>query len=286
VSRCSGARQTLVCMIGFSIYTYGSNEPRVGSDIAAAYELYFSSGLYDHRYPAPNPHTMASIVREIAQRGPSVLDFGCGSGRYAAPLAALPGVTVLAYDVCSVALAQLRQRHASLVADGRIVPVGFDIEALAAHIEAQAAVDVGLMAFGVLGHIPGRAARRDTLRRIRSMLRAGGRLVLSVPNAARRFRLEQRHSRGNEPGDVDYVRHSASGPVRLFYHVYHQDELAADLEAAGLHVIEIEAESVLPERIVASSAVGAGLDRLLRVRAPRSHAYGFLAIAERPASAP
>ena len=118
------------------------------------------------------------------------------------------------------------------------------------------------------------------------MVRAGGALVLSVPNAARRFRAEQRHSRGSEPGDVDYVRYSDSGPVRLFYHVYRRDELAADLEAAGFCVTEIEAESVLPERVVASAPVGAFVDSVLRAIVPRPLAYGFLAVAEPVEGAP
>jgi SAM-dependent methyltransferase len=271
-------------MIGSAQIRHGFREPLTGSDIAAAYELYFGSGLYDRRYPAPNPNTLGRIVRELDRRGSRVLDFGCGSGRYATPLAQRPGTTVLAYDVCTTALSELQRQHGDLIAAGRIVPIGTDLVALEACVREQGSVDVALLAFGVLGHIPGRAARQQTLARLLRMVRPGGAIVLGVPNASRRFRAEQRAGTGQEPGDVEYVRESDAGPVPLFYHVYRRAELVADLEAAGFRTLELGVESVLPERAVISSSWLAALDRGLHAVTPQGLVYGFLAVAERPAS--
>jgi SAM-dependent methyltransferase len=269
-------------MIGLANTRYGFREPLTGREIAAAYELYFGSGLYDRRYPSPNPHSLGRVLREIGRCGGRVLDFGCGSGRYAVPLAQQADVRVTAYDVCHTALGQLGARATQLIGAGGIIPVGTDLAALEAHADASGPFDVVLLAFGVLGHIPGRTNRQDTLRRLCAMLRPGGSIVLSVPNAARRFRREQKSGDGPEPGDVEYMRHSEAGPVPLFYHVYRVDELIQDLTAAGFARIQVDAESVLPERGVISSPLGAWLDGALRRLAPLSIAYGFLARAERP----
>ena len=58
------------------------------------YNQYFASGLYDKRYPQPNPSTFATVVREIGAQGHRVLDVGCGSGRYAEALLERTAATI------------------------------------------------------------------------------------------------------------------------------------------------------------------------------------------------
>ena len=64
-----------------STRTGGGTGP--GSATACDYEAYFATGLYESRYPAPNPATLATVLGLIGERACLVLDFGCGSGRYA-----------------------------------------------------------------------------------------------------------------------------------------------------------------------------------------------------------
>lgn len=259
-----------------------AGSPVPEAHLEQAYRIYYGSGLYQSRYPGPNPRTLRRVLAELGRRGRLVLDFGCGSGRYAAPIAQRADATVIAYDPCEVALAQLRRRHGDLVDAGRVVPVGGGIDALGEALDRSGVADVALLAFGVLGHVAGAERRRATLRAVAAMVRPGGSVLLGLPNIRRRFRHEQRRWPGAEPGDVTYVRHSSEGPVRLFYHLYEHQELLRDLAAAGLVPMLVEAESVLPERLVASRRGWAAVDRLLAPVTPLGLAYGFLATAERP----
>jgi tRNA (uracil-5-)-methyltransferase TRM9 len=142
-----------------------------------------------------------------------------------------------------------------------------------------------LMLFGVLGHIPGRDRRRQTLRTLRAMLRPGGRLVVGVPNRRRRFHQEQAASRavdGLEPGDITYARWQGGEEIDLYYHLYEPTELEAELGACGYCPLGTRAESVLPERAVVNSSAMAWLDRVLKHVTPLDRAYGFLTVAEAP----
>jgi hypothetical protein len=156
-----------------------------------------------------------------------------------------------------------------------------------------APVDLALIMFGVLGHIPGRANRVATLRRIHDLLtrEGSGHLVISVPNAARRFRTEQQEHRaalatGNsrpparEEGDILYSRQHGGERIELFYHLYSPEMLAGELQDAGFKGIRVQAESVWPESGVTRSKGLAMLDRLLRPITPPGLGYGILATAE------
>lgn len=257
--------------------------PISGDVVVRSYDRYFATGGYERRYPGPNPATLAVALAEIAAAGPRVIDFGCGGGRYAEAVLARSAARVIGYDRSDVALERLRRRCAGHVASGRLLPVGGPLERLAEAAGRLAGVDVVLMLFGVLGHIPGAEERRRALRALRAMLRPGGRLVVSVPNRRRRFAREQAARRpgdGLEPGDVTYTRHLAGEDIPLYYHLYGHGELAAELVACGYRPRAVRAESVLPERAVVTSRVAAGLDRLLAALSPLAWAYGFLAVAE------
>jgi tRNA (uracil-5-)-methyltransferase TRM9 len=251
--------------------------------LARAYDRYFATGGYERRYPGPNPATLARSLAAIAEAGPRVIDFGCGSGRYTRALLERSTARIIGYDVSDIALARLRRHCARHVESGRLLPVGHSLEGLAAAAAAQGGIDLVLMLFGVLGHIPGRNERRHTLRALRAMLRPGGRLLVSVPNARRRFLREQATRRAEdemEPGDIAYVRRYGGEDIRLYYHLYDQAELEGELATCRYRPLVTWAESVLPEPTVARSAVAARVDRLLGAMCPVGWAYGFLTLAE------
>lgn len=253
--------------------------------IASAYDEYFRSGFYEARYPRPNP-AMADLVRSLLPRTGSVLDYGCGNGRYLPVLLERHGITVTAADISPEAIATCRRRFADHVASGRLRAV------LAGHADLARTVppasqDIALLLFGVLGHVRGREERVATLRTLGSLLRPGGRILVTVPNRRRRFRREQRSCEGAvrdgtlEPGDILYARHAGSASVRLYYHLYTPEEFLADLAGAGFVRPRLFAESVLPERVSLTGRPGAALDAALRGVCPPSLAYGFGAVAER-----
>ena len=71
------------------------------------------------------------------------------------------------------------------------------------------------------------------------MVKPDGTLVLSVSNARRRFRAEQRTSArlvraGTlEPGDILYKRGREDGATRMVYHLHTLAEVRGELSAAG-----------------------------------------------------
>ncbi|MDE0203516.1 MAG: methyltransferase domain-containing protein [Rhodospirillaceae bacterium] len=252
-------------------------------DMSGSYGQYISSGLYDRRYPRPNRRTLRKMKRCLPPGG-RFLDVGAGTGRYTLPLLQLSGTRCVAHDICPVARETLAERLRDFVSDDRLVIRGGDPDDLAAELPQT--FDLALLAFGVLAHVARRAERLRLLRAIRTMLRADGTLILSVPNAKRRFRAEQRDAEplvreGTlEPGDVLYKRQQADGVIRLFYHLYTLDEVYADLSEAGFRVASVGAESLLSERRVVSSRPIGWLDALACQFAPTTLGYDLLAAAK------
>ncbi|WP_192813226.1 class I SAM-dependent methyltransferase [Oceanibaculum indicum] len=256
--------------------------------IARAYERYFASGFYDQRYPRHNAQSLATIL-QVGREARAILDFGCGDGRYVLPLLHTTGARIFAYDICPVALKSLERRIANEPARDRVQTILGPRE----DYTEGAPVDLALIMFGVLGHIPGRANRVATLRRIRDLLtqQGSGNLVVSVPNAARRFRLEQQEHKAalaagqprppaREDGDILYSRAHDGERIELFYHLYSPAMLAGELRDAGFRNVRMQAESVWPESGVTRSATLATFDRLLRSVTPPGLGYGILATAE------
>ncbi len=122
-------------------------------DIAENYDQYFASQLYDQRYPRPNPSCLALIMDEMRQQGNRILDFGCGNGRYAAPLLERTDATLVAYDISPEAIRELSQRQTPHIESGRLQPVLGDLAALREAAESGERFDLAIMMFGVLGHI-------------------------------------------------------------------------------------------------------------------------------------
>ena len=252
-------------------------------DMSGSYDRYISSGLYDRRYPRPNRRTLRKMKRCLPAGG-RFLDVGAGTGRYTLPLLQVSGTSGVALDICPVARTTLAERLGEFVRAERLAIRGEDADALAA--DHPQAFDLALLAFGVLAHVAGRAERLRLLRAIRSMLKADGTLILSVPNARRRFRAEQRTSAplvdaGKlEPGDILYKRGQDDGEIQLFYHLYTLAEVRDDLAEAGFRVTNVGAESLLSERTVVSDPLTGWLDAMACRIAPASLGYDLLAVAK------
>jgi SAM-dependent methyltransferase len=113
-----------------------------------------------------------------------------------------------------------------------------DLATLRNTVGPTAKFDLVVMMFGVLGHIPSWKLRQETLATVRSQLRPGGKMVVTVPNALRRFRKEQRQARPLieqrtiEAGDILYRRTSPNGDIDLYYHLYSPSDYPDSLYAA------------------------------------------------------
>ena len=254
-------------------------------DMSGSYDRYIASGLYDRRYPRPNRRTLRRVLGRLPDGG-RFLDFGAGTGRYTLPLLQRPGTSGVACDICPTARAALGERLQGFVEDGRLTVRDADMAGLAAACAGT--FDLALMAFGVLGHVAGEAARRELLGFVQTALKPGGSLILSLPNVARRFRAEQRAAErgpqsGLEPGDVLYTR--GDGTIPMFYHLYTRRELRQTLEAAAFRIESVEAESLLAEEAVVARPLLGRLDDLACHILPPGWGYGFL-VAARPLARP
>ena len=248
--------------------------------VSAAYERYYETGAYDRRYPRPNPVVLGTVRRHAPVARPRIADVGCGSGRYSLALA--PGSErIVGYDLSANALARAEaaRRRAGEERVTFADPGAFEA---GSHIRDHGTADVALALFGVIAHIPGRAERHGLLTELWHALRPGtGRLIISVPNRARRFRREQKAS--GDGACVHYTRACNGETIELVYHLYTPQRLCNDLRAAGFEVVRVKAESVMPERVVAGSRLVRVLERLITPVVPARWGYGLLAVARRPA---
>lgn len=251
-------------------------EPQNTAQVTAsedAYAVYFDSGFYDRRYPAPNRTMWRRIEAMLSPKG-AVLDFGCGTGRY---LMCLRGKArrVIGYDISSAALASIRQKAVQSGWDDLVV-LGPEPEAVDAHVAEHGQVDLVICLFGVLGHITDGGVRADALLRMRRALVPGrGRLLVSVPNRTRRFRAEQRAAQGSL---VSYQRSTEDGrPVALSYQLFDPGMLVAELAAAGFSLRRIGCESVLPESWLLHHAALRVIDGWLTPLCPVRWGYGIFA---------
>ena len=260
------------------------DEPEL-PDMSGSYSQYISSGLYDRRYPRPNRRTLGKLKRCLPAGG-RFLDVGAGTGRYTLPLLQVSGTSGVAHDICPVARNTLAERLGEFVRAGRLIVQGENPDPDALAADHPQAFDLGLLAFGVLAHVAWRAERLRLLRAMRTMLKADGTMILSVPNARRRFRREQRASAplidaGKlEPGDILYKRGQDNAAIELFYHLYTLAEVREDLSEAGFRVKSVGAESLLSESKVVSDPLTGWLDAVACRLAPASLGYDLLAIAK------
>ena len=248
-----------------------------------SYDAYFSSGAYLSRYPRPNRRTLRLLDR-LLPKGGRLLDYGAGEGRYCFDLARRHDAQVLAVDISAVAREHLRAVAAGAGLAGRVEVCDADDDTYRREL-ARGGFDVVLLGFGVLGHIAGRQRRIALLAEWRQALAPEGRLVLGLPNAARRFRARQRACRpliadGRlEPGDIHYERPLTEGAIPLFYHLFTAAEIRRDLAEAGFVVERLTSESLLPESAVTHSRLLGLLDDAACALAPTRLGYGFLVTA-------
>jgi tRNA (uracil-5-)-methyltransferase TRM9 len=246
-----------------------------GGANARQYEVYFSSGHYDLRYPRPNPTVLRLVERHLPERG-HVIDYGCGSGRYLMALRDRAAISA-GFDVCTAALARLRENLGRSGGAGTVHLLGPEPADLDRHLQRYGPADVVLCLFGVLSHIEGRAERARTLRRLAAVLRPGnGRLILSVPNRRRRFRREQRALRSQE---IRYARRFGDRRVELTYRLFDPQSLRSELLDAGLALDSLVAESLVPESGLATSRLLRAFDGLAAPLVPAVLGYGLLGVA-------
>ena len=249
-----------------------------------SYDTYFSSGLYQSRYPRPNRRTLR-LLEQVLPREGRLLDYGAGEGRYCLAIAKSRAARVVAVDISSAARSTLADR-AQLMGLAESISICEPGDAIyRAELDAPGRFDVALLAFGVLGHIAGRSHRLALLSELRDALSPQGCLVLGLPNAARRFRAEQArhapHVRAGEleQGDIYYTRVSEAGHVPLFYHLFHRSEIDADLTEAGFAIERLTSESMFPETAVTNSKALGLIDDLACTALPADWGYGYLVIA-------
>ncbi|WP_298922118.1 class I SAM-dependent methyltransferase [uncultured Roseobacter sp.] len=242
-----------------------------------SYLLYFRSGHYDRRYPNPNISTWRRMLELLPEQG-HVVDFGCGNGRYLLRLKDHVGQAA-GFDINPVALEMLSARAKEL-AWPELSVLGPDPADLGTYTETHGQADLVLCLFGVLAHIEARSDRIIALRQMRRLLKPNeGRLLISVPNKARRFLAEQRVAGANAAGLIRYTRDMNGTKVTLPYQLFDPARLTAELAEAGFQIAKIRAESVLPESLLTTYAPLRWLDSLLTRMCPASLGYGLIAVA-------
>lgn len=259
--------------------------------VAESYNHYYDSGLYDARYPQPNPPTYRRALQLVGTAS-RVLDFGAGSGRYTLPLLDSADAFFCAYDI-SVDACKILQAHASAAGVGSqrlLVTNDLDVA------RAAGPYDLALSLFGVLSHIEKSGDRAKILNLIRSLLAPGGLFLVTVPNAFRRFPLhvsqvghdgEGRAITSHRasmrryfpwPRLVTY-RHHIENVQRPFpYYLFSHRELAGELSAAGFLLEILESDSILPERRLVRNAMLEPVDNVLCQLLPTWAGYGLRAL--------
>lgn len=135
--------------------------------IAESYNRYYGSGLYDARYPRPNPPTYRSALR-LARTSSRILDFGAGSGRYTMLFLHATNAFVCAYEISADACKALElQATAAGVGSQRIL-ITADLDAA----RAAGPYDLVVALFGVLSHIEGKETGSISLARYARCLAA------------------------------------------------------------------------------------------------------------------
>ncbi|WP_162877992.1 class I SAM-dependent methyltransferase [Trinickia diaoshuihuensis] len=258
----------------------------IADAMADTYDRYVRNDGYSARYPRPNPSTLDYLLRNGAADAERILDFGCGNGRYALALLERCHADITAYDISAASLAQFEDQLSRTPFGPRVRLVHGNWSRLG----RSPRYDMILMLFGVLSHLGDRATRIAALKRMRGLIGANGRLIVSVPSVLRRrprellkWSLARRMQVAlpplSEHGNIYFTRHVGGQPLTFFYHLYSPKRLSGELAAAGFAVQACEAESLLPEWWVAQSRALSGLDRLAARLLPPALGYGIRVLA-------
>jgi 2-polyprenyl-3-methyl-5-hydroxy-6-metoxy-1,4-benzoquinol methylase len=207
-----------------------------------------------HEYARLVHTDLDPVEREILERhlkpGGRVLDVGCGAGREALGLARA-GFRVVGIDIASWMVEEARAN-----AQRQGLAITFRVQSVTELDEPPGSFD-GAYCAGSYHHIPGRALRIETLRRIMRALTTDGAMVLMVVSRGKRSLLSRSRLvdllrkglrilpgpwRLSEPGDV-YMRETseASDPeAACFFHEFSTPgEVGAEIEAAGFTAEEV-----------------------------------------------
>lgn len=253
-------------------YHKQEDTPPASSLIRRAYATYYRTGHYSERYPGPNPTIWRKIIRHT-DRHTHLIDYGCGTGRYLLALQSFVGPAA-GFDISAEALRQLRTR-AKAQGWHDLAVLGPAPKALDQYLATKGPSDLVLCLFGVIAHIIDPAARQQALKQMRRAVKPGsGRLLISVPNIARRFRAEQS---GARDGIVSYNREIAGNTVVFAYQLYDASRLRRELEEAGFTIEALRPESVFPENWLLTKPWARWLDALLTPFCPTRWGYGLFA---------
>ena len=259
--------------------------------VAKSYDHYYGSGLYDARYPRPNPPTYQRALR-LASTASRILDFGAGSGRYTLPLLDSTDAFLCAYDI-SVDACKTLKAHASAASVGSqrlLVTSDLDVA------RAAGPYNLALSLFGVISHIEKSEDRAKILNSIRSLLAPEGIFLVTVPNAFRRFPLHASQvglDSGNGgrrslqasmrsyfpwPRLIIYRHHIENVQQPFPYYLFSRRGLARELSAAGLFLETLESDSILPERRLVRNSALEPVDNFLCRLLPSWAGYGLRAV--------
>jgi 2-polyprenyl-3-methyl-5-hydroxy-6-metoxy-1,4-benzoquinol methylase len=248
---------------------------------AKNYNHYFSTGIYKQRYPRVNRHTLA-FINYYANKKPadlSMLDYGCGNGRYLIKLLFCHlNAHFIAYDISSTPLQILRETLLSIKQSARVSIVDnvelLDNTSSPYDHDKPLHCDIALLLFGVLSHVPSSVERQKILTCLREKIAPkSGHLLLSVPNKKRRFAAMQKQQNSYE---ITYSRNIDNQVTDFYYHLYDTGTIRTELNNANLEVINIRAESLLPESWVTRMPIIGWLDQQLCQFIPACWGYGLL----------
>ena len=261
------------------------------------YDSYFASHDYKRRYPSPNPATLKFLLDQgQAASAKSILDVGCGDGRYALALLDATPANITGCDISSAALHEFSAQLATRSDARRVTLVHSCVEALTPAIDGNVVAsatdarhDLSLLLFGVLSHAGDQAARVAMLKAVVRQTKPDGRLLLTVPSIWRRRpvellqRLWRRNVRGEQNnfqlGDMTFARVIDGHEQTFFYHLYSLPRLRQELDMAGWTLQTVQAESLLPEWLVTQYRWIGRLDNWVRPLLPASLGYGIRAVA-------
>jgi SAM-dependent methyltransferase len=249
-------------------------------NLSSSYNRYFQSGKYDERYPRVNQHVLAKIVTYLNDPAElcEILDFGCGSGRYSISLLlAIQNIQMTAYDISSASIFQLESNAKKLNLDSKVQTLQPPRNPLLIPEGGRSSrpYHLVLVLFGVLSHMRS-VERIQTLINIRHSLElTDGKVVLSVPNAKRRFIIKQWVGRSPK---IEYLRRIGNESINMYYHLYSVESIQEELSRAGFDILDVSAESFFPESWVTRNRLLGWLDRKMCELLPAKWGYGLLIV--------